>query len=138
VAALQGGALVVHFTNRKNAPLLFSTGLGTRPRRVGRRELRHYGDLDRRLCAALSASHALHRAGLHRDELQLIVQRLDPQLDDALLSLQRFAASARTRSGHVRCPPEAGIKSNRVHRAATLARRAQWELTHFGVNRITV
>jgi hypothetical protein len=47
-------------------------------------------------------------------------------------------ASARTRSGHVRCPPEAGIKSNRVHRAATLARRAPWELTHFGVNRITV
>jgi hypothetical protein len=31
VAALQGGALVVHFTNRKNAPLLFSTRLGTRP-----------------------------------------------------------------------------------------------------------
>jgi hypothetical protein len=32
VAALQGGALVVHFTNRKNAPLLFSARLGTRPR----------------------------------------------------------------------------------------------------------
>jgi hypothetical protein len=30
-ATLQGGALVVHFTNRKNAPLLFSTRLGTRP-----------------------------------------------------------------------------------------------------------
>src|SRR6266481_3973298 len=29
---LPGGALVVHFTNRKNAPLLFSTILGTRPR----------------------------------------------------------------------------------------------------------
>ena len=27
-----------------------------------------------------------------RDKLQLIVQRLDPQLEDALLSLQRFAA----------------------------------------------
>jgi len=31
VAALQGGVLVVHFTNRKNAPLLFSTRPGTRP-----------------------------------------------------------------------------------------------------------
>src|SRR6266436_436368 len=34
VAALQGGALVVHFTNRKNAPLLFSTRPGTRPKRI--------------------------------------------------------------------------------------------------------
>jgi len=31
VAALAGGALVVHFTNRKHAPLLFSTRPGTRP-----------------------------------------------------------------------------------------------------------
>jgi len=32
VAACQGGQLVVHFTNRKNAPVLFSTRIGTRPR----------------------------------------------------------------------------------------------------------
>jgi len=31
VAALPGGRLVVHFTNRKNAPFLFSTRTGTRP-----------------------------------------------------------------------------------------------------------
>jgi hypothetical protein len=31
VAACQGGRLVVHFTNRKNAPFLFSTRTGTRP-----------------------------------------------------------------------------------------------------------
>jgi len=31
VAALAGGVLVVHFTNRKHAPLLFSTRPGTRP-----------------------------------------------------------------------------------------------------------
>src|SRR5439155_6091711 len=31
VAALAGGVLVVHFTNRKNVPLLFSTRPGTRP-----------------------------------------------------------------------------------------------------------
>ncbi len=31
MAACQGGRLVVHFTNRKNAPLLFSTLLGTPP-----------------------------------------------------------------------------------------------------------
>ena len=31
MAALQGGVLVVHFTNRKNAPLLFSTRPGTDP-----------------------------------------------------------------------------------------------------------
>jgi DGQHR domain-containing protein len=31
VAACQGGRLVVYFTNRKNAPLLFSTRIGTRP-----------------------------------------------------------------------------------------------------------
>ena len=34
MAACQGGRLVVHFTNRKNAPLLFSTRLGTRPIRI--------------------------------------------------------------------------------------------------------
>jgi hypothetical protein len=37
VAALAGGVLVVHFTNRKNAPLLFSTRLGTRPMFEGSR-----------------------------------------------------------------------------------------------------
>jgi hypothetical protein len=31
VAACQGGRLVVHFTNRKNARSLFSTRTGTRP-----------------------------------------------------------------------------------------------------------
>jgi hypothetical protein len=31
VAALPGGRLVVHFTNRKNAPFLFSTRIGTPP-----------------------------------------------------------------------------------------------------------
>ena len=31
MATCQGGRLVVHFTNRKNAPLLFSTRPGTRP-----------------------------------------------------------------------------------------------------------
>jgi hypothetical protein len=31
VAALPGGRLGVHFTNRKNAPSLFSTRTGTRP-----------------------------------------------------------------------------------------------------------
>jgi hypothetical protein len=31
VAACQGGRLVVQFTNRKNAPFLFSTRIGTRP-----------------------------------------------------------------------------------------------------------
>jgi hypothetical protein len=31
VAALAGGRLVVHFTNRKNAPFLFSTRIGTPP-----------------------------------------------------------------------------------------------------------
>ncbi len=31
MAAWQGGRLVVYFTNRKNAPILFSTRIGTRP-----------------------------------------------------------------------------------------------------------
>jgi hypothetical protein len=32
VATLPGGRLVVDFTNRKNAPFLFSTRIGTTPR----------------------------------------------------------------------------------------------------------
>ena len=31
MAACQGSQLVVHFTNRKNAPFLFSTRIGPRP-----------------------------------------------------------------------------------------------------------
>jgi len=39
VAACQGGRLVVHFTNRKNAPFLFSTRLGTPPENIPKKSL---------------------------------------------------------------------------------------------------